>query len=570
MKEKRHSIMLYSCYKTVTILVIVVISCICINSSVWGNHYEDTITVRTLDRRTPLAGMWKIKLDDNRTYADSSCDDSNWDVIELPGTIMDYVELHRKSIKGTAWLRRKIYIDPRLKEHDIGLLLGRIGHADETYFNGEKIGGIGTIRDDAHSMWNHPRHYHVPKKLINYGGDNVIAIHLYYYLYGEILGSLAITNQEDMIASRNISYFLLIDFSYIIIAMGIPFFILFLFLYFTRFTSKEYLYYCLQLVCGLFIILDYVNYWNVYGSTLYRFKLLGISWAALNVVHPIFLHRFYELKRTTIELLLWLYLFVVIIIAVFFTTETLLKVHGMLLIIVTTPIGLYNMSCHISAIINKSPYARLFSFFGLVAIIGAIHDGIVYYFKFAYIDPPWLFQSMIFHFTAFAFFTGNALILGTRFIRMKEDMDSLNVNLKNTIEKNVYLNNRLNESKKEKSCTLNMDKAAEKIEIVLDYIRENYREDISREGLAAKVNLHPDNLGRMFKMVTTKKIGDHINELRIQDAVKQLLETDTNIIHIAFSVGFDSLRTFNRSFVKVMGLTPEKYRKKHRVAELSP
>ena len=103
--------------------------------------------------------------------------------------------------------------------------------------------------------------------------------------------------------------------------------------------------------------------------------------------------------------------------------------------------------------------------------------------------------------------------------------------------------------------------AEEKIQKVVSYIHDNYTFDISREGLAATVDVHPDSLGKLFKSVTSKKLGDYINELRVKDAAKKLVETDDNVINIAFSVGFDSLRTFNRVFPKFMNMTPEKYRK---------
>lgn len=95
---------------------------------------------------------------------------------------------------------------------------------------------------------------------------------------------------------------------------------------------------------------------------------------------------------------------------------------------------------------------------------------------------------------------------------------------------------------------------------VLDYIRKNYRDDISREGLASLVGLHPDNLGKMFKMRTGKKIGDFINSLRIEEAMGLLSGTDTPVIDIAFAAGFESLRTFNRSFAAFAGVTPTAYR----------
>jgi len=100
----------------------------------------------------------------------------------------------------------------------------------------------------------------------------------------------------------------------------------------------------------------------------------------------------------------------------------------------------------------------------------------------------------------------------------------------------------------------------EKMKKAIAYIRENYRSDISREGLAASLNMHPDSFGRFFKVYTNKKISEFINELRVMEAARKLRETEANIIDIAFSAGFESLPTFNRAFLKIMNVTPTQYR----------
>ncbi|MCP4129590.1 MAG: response regulator [bacterium] len=100
----------------------------------------------------------------------------------------------------------------------------------------------------------------------------------------------------------------------------------------------------------------------------------------------------------------------------------------------------------------------------------------------------------------------------------------------------------------------------EKIEKVIDFIKENYVADISREGLAAAVDLSPDHLGRIFKKHTGKKISEYINELRIKDAADKLRHTDKAIVSIAHETGFECLRTFNRSFQKIMGTAPSDFR----------
>jgi len=72
--------------------------------------------------------------------------------------------------------------------------------------------------------------------------------------------------------------------------------------------------------------------------------------------------------------------------------------------------------------------------------------------------------------------------------------------------------------------------------------------------------MHPDSFGRFFKIYTNKKISEFINELRVMEAARKLRESSANIIEIAFSVGFESLPTFNRAFMKVMNVTPTQYR----------
>ncbi len=125
---------------------------------------------------------------------------------------------------------------------------------------------------------------------------------------------------------------------------------------------------------------------------------------------------------------------------------------------------------------------------------------------------------------------------------------------------NAYLYQRMidrNVAVRQQSVTPAIE---EKMKKAIAYIRENYRSDISREGLAASLNMHPDSFGRFFKVYTNKKISEFINELRVMEAARKLRETNANIIDIAFSVGFESLPTFNRAFLKIMNVTPTKYR----------
>jgi transcriptional regulator GlxA family with amidase domain len=99
-----------------------------------------------------------------------------------------------------------------------------------------------------------------------------------------------------------------------------------------------------------------------------------------------------------------------------------------------------------------------------------------------------------------------------------------------------------------------------KLDEMIDYIHAHSHLPMTRENLADKIELSPDYLGRMFKVHTGKKINDYINDVRIKEACRLLRESEEKIIDIAFTVGFESLATFNRAFMKSMNLSPTEYR----------
>jgi len=134
----------------------------------------------------------------------------------------------------------------------------------------------------------------------------------------------------------------------------------------------------------------------------------------------------------------------------------------------------------------------------------------------------------------------------------------------------TVLGNALSYAKKFKSdgpvrSSVITDQTEKKIKQAAEYLNINYLSDISREGLAASLDISPNYLGKLFKIYTGRTIGEYISELRIREAANRLLENkDDNVITIAFSVGFESLSTFNRAFLKIMGCTPSGYKEQNK------
>jgi len=97
---------------------------------------------------------------------------------------------------------------------------------------------------------------------------------------------------------------------------------------------------------------------------------------------------------------------------------------------------------------------------------------------------------------------------------------------------------------------------------VENYIRSHYDAPMSLDELAARCALNPSYLSRSFKSQTGSTIFGLINRIRIEKACTLLKESSLSIIDIAFTVGYNNLSFFNRTFKKFTGKTPGDYRRR--------
>ena len=95
---------------------------------------------------------------------------------------------------------------------------------------------------------------------------------------------------------------------------------------------------------------------------------------------------------------------------------------------------------------------------------------------------------------------------------------------------------------------------------ILWYCLDHYREPISLYDLSRAMHISQSRLSHIFKEKIGISFKGYINYLRVHDACKMLLSTRKSVSDIAMLVGFDSIRSFNRNFLSVMGCTPSKYR----------
>jgi len=99
-----------------------------------------------------------------------------------------------------------------------------------------------------------------------------------------------------------------------------------------------------------------------------------------------------------------------------------------------------------------------------------------------------------------------------------------------------------------------------KIMPVLQYIKENYMEQISLYDIANVLNLSPSRTYHLFKEATGEKFKNFLTEIRVNEAKRLLADTDESVTDILIDCGFQSHATFYRSFNKIVGITPSDYR----------
>lgn len=97
---------------------------------------------------------------------------------------------------------------------------------------------------------------------------------------------------------------------------------------------------------------------------------------------------------------------------------------------------------------------------------------------------------------------------------------------------------------------------------VYQYVKENYKKEISLDEVAQIANLTPTSFCRMFKAKTKKNFIEYLNEIRISNACKQLIETDMSVSEIAYECGYKTVSNFNKLFKKNTGNTPKEYKNK--------
>ena len=97
--------------------------------------------------------------------------------------------------------------------------------------------------------------------------------------------------------------------------------------------------------------------------------------------------------------------------------------------------------------------------------------------------------------------------------------------------------------------------------VITSYLKDHYTEDISLEKLAGIFGYSPSYLSKMFARYAGINYKDYLQSIRLEHAIRDLENTDKQIVDIALEHGFANSKAFTNLFRKRYGMVTSEYRK---------
>ena len=95
---------------------------------------------------------------------------------------------------------------------------------------------------------------------------------------------------------------------------------------------------------------------------------------------------------------------------------------------------------------------------------------------------------------------------------------------------------------------------------VCSYINEHCTEDLSLDAVAARAGFSRYHFSRLFKQFANVSFYKYLNQKRIENAERLLINPEVSVTEVSLSSGFTSLSSFIRMFKQIKGCTPTEYR----------
>ena len=101
----------------------------------------------------------------------------------------------------------------------------------------------------------------------------------------------------------------------------------------------------------------------------------------------------------------------------------------------------------------------------------------------------------------------------------------------------------------------------------VQYIKDNYAQDLTLDMAASEAGLTPTYFSRKFKEVVGTGFRDYVNFVRLGGAASLLRTTQLSIQEISRRCGFNSANYFGDAFRSAYGISPREFRKSEDVQQ---
>jgi len=133
------------------------------------------------DRQVPSAaiveGKWRFHKGDDPAWKRPGLGDFDWEEVILPDAWQHHS--HYTEANAYGWFRRHLALPRETEGKEVDLILGKIGDVDETYVNGIRVGGTGSLPPNFQSAADRERCYRVPAGIVHGDGTDLVAVRVF-------------------------------------------------------------------------------------------------------------------------------------------------------------------------------------------------------------------------------------------------------------------------------------------------------------------------------------------------------------------------------------------------------
>lgn len=104
---------------------------------------------------------------------------------------------------------------------------------------------------------------------------------------------------------------------------------------------------------------------------------------------------------------------------------------------------------------------------------------------------------------------------------------------------------------------------------IVDYINDHFHEKINISIIAKSLYMSREKASLLFRKYSNIELSEYLDKLRISN-VNKLLADGYNVTDAALESGFQSIRTFNNTYKKIMGYSPSEHLRHNKNLDIIP